>query len=80
MIFYENDPFGEWRNDYRASLAPTMLANALGQTDKYRVEHFMLQTWPEAQKPGRTLEEWRMLLSTLNAAFGGKDLRNADGR
>lgn len=64
------------RLDYRAALAPMLLANHWRDEKKrpkpFTVEDFMIFRKP---KPPQTVKEQLIIAESLNAVFGGADLR-----
>lgn len=80
MAYAQLEPFGEEREDLRAGIVASTIANANRDPKKrkkpFAPEDFIPDfagAWRRARQP-----QWMRLLSlveTLNAGFGGKDLR-----
>jgi hypothetical protein len=75
--FYELEPFGEWRADWRMAMQASLLANIHRDRDKhpelYTVADFMPQFGVEDTP--KTPEDMLATVVALNALFGGQDLR-----
>jgi hypothetical protein len=83
MAFAQLEPFGDAREDLRMGIVASVIANANRDPKKqkrpFTPKDFMVDfegAWLRARQP-----KWLKLLGlveTLNAGFGGRDLRNRD--
>lgn len=73
QAYYELEPFGAWREDWRAALiASTMFNMWRGKnTAAAKIGDFMPKFTHEQQDVNQQLQ----IVEMLNAAFGGKDER-----
>lgn len=74
--YYEIEPFGDWRADYRMAIQASLLANIHRNEEKqprpFTPEDFMPQFGVETAKTPQDLLD---TVVALNALFGGRDLR-----
>lgn len=86
--FASIEPIGERRADYRAAQIVTALANInrdrKSHPDPFKLEDFLLKFGEPERPRGVEVDELTpdqqvFFLETLNAAFGGKDLRDSPG-
>jgi hypothetical protein len=68
QAYYNIEPFGELREDWRSAQVPYMLATMFGKKGKkVNFQDFMLQT--EAQKPKQTYEQMESTLKSIALEF-----------
>lgn len=74
LAYSQIEPFGEERADLRAGIVASTVFNVnRGKGQKARTpQEFM----PQFDRPERDPEEMVRIVEQLNAAFGGRDLRN----
>lgn len=76
MAYYNLEPFGEERGDLRSGIVASTIANANRDTRKqrkpFKPEDFMPKF--ETAEP-KTAPQILSIVEELNAAFGGKDIR-----
>lgn len=77
IAYYQLDPFGEERADLRVATLTALTANIYKKKGKpdFKPQDFM----PFLPKEEKTPEEMLAFVELLNAALGGKDLRENDG-
>jgi len=71
--FYQVEPFGDARADYRAGVIASVVANANKKKSARRVKP--LDFFPSWKRRKQSWEEQLSIVEALNVAFGGKDLR-----
>jgi len=82
MAFAQLEPIGARRGDYQAAQVAQVIANVNRDTKKrrkpYPVEDFLL-AWEDPEEPAerQSVEEQLRIVEMLNAAFGGRDERQA---
>lgn len=77
IAFWQLEPWGEEREDYRSALICAVLANVWrpkGSRD-YRPEDFMPKFVPVEQSPEEQLRQ----VEIMNIIFGGRDMRERSG-
>lgn len=79
MVYYQNEPFGAWRDDYRVAILTALMANVYRdqktRREPYVPEDFMPRFGESDGEQAQTPEEMLMVVEMLNVAFGGRDLR-----
>jgi len=77
-VYYDLEPFGEERADLRAGTVAATMANTSRRKGRrpYKPADFMPRFGP---REDQGWEEQLSLVERLNAAFGGVDMRSADG-
>ena len=75
QAYYGLEPFGEDRNDLRAGIVASTVANVFRKsgTQPYKAQDFM----PQFGKPRQDWREQLEVVKTINAALGGQ---NGDDR
>lgn len=75
MAYYRIEPWGEERDDLRAGIVASTVANTARDPRKrprpFRPRDFM----PDFGRPEQTWQEQLQLVEMFNRAFGGRDLR-----
>jgi flagellar basal body rod protein FlgC len=78
MAYYQLEPFGEERDDLRAGIVASTIANANRNPKKrarpFQAKEFMPR-FDEEREP-QSWEEQLHIVEMWNAALGGRDLRS----
>ena len=82
MAYERLEPFGEKRADLRSAIVASTVANTARDEKKRRRPYTPEEFMPafQAEDEEEAIEPWQrqlQMVEMLNAAFGGKDLRNA---
>ena len=78
MAYYEIEPFGEERADWRAGMIAATIANIFRDTKKRRKPYKPQDFMPKLEeKREQTWQEQLQIVRMLNAAFGGKEKKKA---
>jgi len=76
MAYFELDPFGGERDDLRAGIVASAVANLGLAFARKRHRPFMPKDFmPRFDRPRQTMEQQIAIVEMLNKAFKGKDLR-----
>jgi hypothetical protein len=79
MAFASLEPFGDARGDLQAAIVASTVANTARDPKKRRRPFAPADFVPDFDRPERRHQTWQEQLSIvtmLNTAFGGRDLRD----
>ena len=82
MAYYNIEPFGEVRADSRAAIVASTVANTARDTKRKPQPFTPAEFMPKFGRQNHGQDSNRLLrvAEMINAALGGKDLRNGDNR
>ncbi len=77
MAYYRIDPYGSWREDYRAGIVASTLANVNRTKDAkvFTPQDFIPEFDHAEEREEQSPEEQLQIVELLNASLGGRDLR-----
>lgn len=80
MAYYTLEPFGVEREDLRAAIVASTIANANRDPKKKRQPYEPADFMPQfEEKKALSPEDLKAKVEVLNALFGGRDLRGNGG-